>query len=287
MSGKATGQRLDAAGKHRPDRPRKARSFGHSSAETAGVRPADRRSSDLAVIELLRRENPLGIADLAAAMGVTATAVRQRLDRLMADGLVARSLIGPADESRRRGRPSHRYVLTEKGFRSGGDNFRDLAMVLWGEVRSVKDPGVRQGLISRIGSALAGLYADRISGATPRQRVESVADLFRDRRLSFDVTPPAGDSADGPSVLTARSCPYPELAERDRGVCAAERLMLQDLVGGSVRLSECRLDGASCCRFTLDPVPAPGSVAEGSVGAEGPLGARPVESHAMTGNRAT
>jgi hypothetical protein len=26
--------------------------------------------------------------------------------------------------------------------------------------------------------------------------------------------------------------------------------MLQDLVGGSVELSECRLDGSSCCRFT-------------------------------------
>jgi hypothetical protein len=54
----------------------------------------------------------------------------------------------------------------------------------------------------------------------------------------------------GLPVLTTYSCPYPELAEQDRGICAAERIMLEELVGTDVQLSECRLDGASCCRFT-------------------------------------
>jgi hypothetical protein len=57
-------------------------------------------------------------------------------------------------------------------------------------------------------------------------------------------------------VLTAYSCPYPELADEDRAVCAAERLMIQELVGTAVQLSECRLDGAACCRFTAVPGPA-------------------------------
>ena len=227
---------------------------------------ADSRSSDAAVIELLRLSSSLGISELAGAMGVTATAVRQRLDRLMQAGLVGRTVVGGTGDSRRRGRPSHRYSLTEKGRRRGGDNFRDLAMVLWSEVRGVKEPSVRQGLIGRIGSAMAGLYGDRISGATPRQRLESVAALFRDRQLACEVDPcpeqfSTGSSEDGTgssgggeglSVLTAHTCPYPELAERDRGICAAERLMLQELVGASVQLTACRLDGDHCCRFTAD-----------------------------------
>jgi predicted ArsR family transcriptional regulator len=33
-------------------------------------------------------------------------------------------------------------------------------------------------------------------------------------------------------------------------VCTMEKLMLSEILGNSVRLSECRLDGASCCTFT-------------------------------------
>lgn len=211
------------------------------------------RSSDRGLIELLRVRGTLGIGELAAALGVTATAVRQRLDRLTQAGLVGRSIAAKNG----RGRPSHVYGLTDKGRRSGGDNFRDLAMVLWTEVRSIKEPAVRQGLLSRIAAAMAGLYREEVSGGSARERLESVASLFRGRDLSCEVGHANGGAGPALPVLTTYTCPYPELAEQDRGICAAERIMLQELVGASVHLSECRLDGGSCCRFTADePAPA-------------------------------
>ena len=216
----------------------------------------DGRSSDAALIELLRVESSLGIGQMADALGVTATAIRQRLDRLMRQGIICRETVAPgttqatATQSRRtgRGRPAHVYSLTEKGRRTGGDNFRDLSLVLWREIRQVREPSVRQGLIARVGSAMAGMYRDRMAGDTPAERLESVASMLRERRLSCDVQP--GDDSGGLPVLTAYACPYPELAEQDRGICAAERIMLQELVGSPVQLSECRLDGAACCKFT-------------------------------------
>ena len=225
---------------------------------TNDIAPSEHRSSDAAVIELLRVEDRLGIGDLAKRLGVTATAVRLRLDRLMRAGLVGRTTVsgklsacGETAVGRLRGRPSHVYSLTEKGRRTGGDNFRDLALVLWREIRSVREPAVRQGLMSRIGAAMAGLCRDEVSGTTPRQRLESTAKILRERRISCRVEPIASPSNGGLSVLASYACPYPELAEQDRGICAAERLMLQDLVGSAVQLSECRLDGAPCCRFTV------------------------------------
>jgi predicted ArsR family transcriptional regulator len=47
-------------------------------------------SSDKAMIDVLRRNGAVTISVLVAEMGVTATAVRQRLQRLMADGLIER-----------------------------------------------------------------------------------------------------------------------------------------------------------------------------------------------------
>lgn len=203
--------------------------------------------SDGPLLEMLRVDGSVGISDLETGLGVTATAVRQRLDRLMRAGLIERSTV-----SRGRGRPSHTYSLTEKGRRLGGDNFHDLAMVLWREIRAIRDPALRQGLLSRIGTSLAGLYRDHVSGSTPQERMESAAALLRERQISCAV---AADRPDMP-VLTSFTCPYPELAEKDRGICAAERLMLQELVGAPVQLSECRLDGGSCCKFTATAEPS-------------------------------
>jgi len=213
------------------------------------------RSSDGQLIDLLRGQAFLKIDTLARGLGVTATAVRQRLERLMEAGLVSRSRaddVLPESHSRRpRGRPSHVYSLTEKGRRTQGDNFRDLALVLWQEIRSVQNPEIRRGLIARIGSAMANQYRTAVTGDTAQERFESVARLLRDRQIPCDVSPAAQSAGSSNlAVLTSHSCPYPELPDIDRGICSAERLMLQELVGTAVQLSECRLDGGSCCRFT-------------------------------------
>ena len=101
--------------------------------------------SDVAILDLLRKQNGMSVTDFQEALDVTATAVRQRLTRLMAQGYVRREAI----ESSGRGRPSHRYHLTPQGRRTSGSNFSDLAIALWEEVRAIKDIEVRQGLLNR------------------------------------------------------------------------------------------------------------------------------------------
>ena len=76
-------------------------------------------TSDKALLDYLRRHGDARISDLVAETGVTATAVRQRIQRLMADGLIERTA-----ETMGRGRPNHRYSLTEKGERRPAIIFR-------------------------------------------------------------------------------------------------------------------------------------------------------------------
>ena len=117
------------------------------------------------------------------ATDVTPTAVRQRLSRLMDQGLVGRHTLRSG-----RGRPSHRYVLTEKGQRQSGSNFVDLAMVLWQEIRSISEPSVRRGLIARLAKRMAGLYADRIAGRNRAGRgCSAVAEVFGERNVPLAV----------------------------------------------------------------------------------------------------
>jgi DNA-binding Lrp family transcriptional regulator len=50
-------------------------------------------SSDRALLDLIRRGGPLTVADMAANLGVTATAIRNRLTRLLGAGLVERQSV--------------------------------------------------------------------------------------------------------------------------------------------------------------------------------------------------
>src|SRR5688572_7446962 len=163
-------------------------------------------TSDKGMRDFMRREGAVTITSLVKEMGVTATAVRQRLQRLMADGLIERQA-----ERKVRGRPNHRYSLTEKGERAAGNNFGDMAIVLWEEIKSVPDPEIRRGLLKRIADRLVERYRGEVSGDTLGDRMRSLSRLMAERDVPFEVNA----SAELP-VLTALACPYPELAKMDR-----------------------------------------------------------------------
>ena len=208
-------------------------------------------TSDQGLIDVLRREGAVGITELAEAMGVTPTAVRQRLSRLMAEGLIDRQLEqraadknGSGQLKNGRGRPGHHYRLTEKGLRQTGNNYGDLATVLWEEIRAVKDPEVRRGLLQRVVSRMAGEYRNAVQGESLGERMESLTQLMGERQIPF-----ATEQQSELPVLKALACPYPDLAAQDPSICAMERMLFSEVLGSSLKLTQCRLDGETCCTF--------------------------------------
>jgi DeoR family transcriptional regulator, suf operon transcriptional repressor len=196
-------------------------------------------TSDGGLLDLLRITGPLGVSQLADAMEVTPTAVRQRLVRLLSQNSIQRDLIRHG-----RGRPRHNYWLTDKGMSLTGSNFTDLAMTLWQEIRQSKDPELRRETLRRIARALASGYTDQIHGDTPAERMQSLADLLARRRIPVSV-----EHSNQGDVLTERACPYPKLAEQDRDICNMERMMFSELLGQNIALTQCRLQGGNECRF--------------------------------------
>jgi predicted ArsR family transcriptional regulator len=196
-------------------------------------------NSDADLLELLRITGPLDVAEMAMSIDVTPTAVRQRLGRMMAQGLIEREAIHIG-----RGRPKHRYRLTNKGLDLTGSNFTDLAMTLWREINSVVNPDLRRELLRRVAKALARGYAGKVQGKTTAERMQALSDLLVERRVPFEVQ----NTPEGP-VLNARACPYPRLADNDRTICAMEAMLFSELLGQVVGLKTCRLDGDCSCQF--------------------------------------
>lgn len=196
-------------------------------------------ASDLVVLDLLRRHDAMTVTDLASALDVTATAVRQRLTRLMAQDYIQRTSTKSG-----RGRPSHDYALTAKGRQKTGANFVDLAIALWQEILKIEDLSVRQVLIQRVSERIADLYAQQVDGDSVDERMEQLAQLFRERRIPFHV------EYDGSTpVLTALACAYPGLADSSRQICALERQMFSRVLKTPLHQVQCRLDGASKCSY--------------------------------------
>lgn len=196
-------------------------------------------TSDDQLLDLLRSRGPMSVSEVAEATSVTATAVRQRLSRLMGQGLIERSATKAG-----RGRPSHHYSLTEKARRQAGSNFTDLALALWQEIRAIKDPEVRRGLLQRIATSMAHLYGSKVQGSDVAQRMKSLQELFDVRGVPVQV-----NHENEEPVLKILDCPYPDLVQVDRGICAMERMLFSELLDSPLKLSHCRMEGHSCCQF--------------------------------------
>jgi predicted ArsR family transcriptional regulator len=210
---------------------------------------AESSSSDRALLDLIRRHGPLTVAELGDRLGVTPTAVRNRLTRLVESGMVERQA-----EHGGRGRPRHTYRASVTAQKMLGQNYADLAMILWDEMmRTVADRKLRRVLFGRITERLAELYRAQVTGVEWERRLVQLGTVLHDRGIETEVTRGAGGA---PPVLKQHSCPYYELAEVDRAVCAMERKMFEKVLGRGLRLSRCRLDGHRSCDFEAKPVVA-------------------------------
>jgi len=204
-------------------------------------------SSDRPLLDLIRRRGPLTVLDLARELGVTATAVRNRLSRLVGSGMVERRT-----EQGARGRPRHTYQAGIEAHKRLGQNYADLAVVLWDELMSnVDDRKLRRLLFARITDRLAELYRSQMKDESWEDRLVQLGTILQDRGVETEVTWSDGGSM---PVLRQHSCPYFELAEDDRSICAMERKMFEKVLGRGLRLSQCRLDGHRSCDFEAKPI---------------------------------
>lgn len=193
--------------------------------------------------EFLERVHRLGggtVQEICAELNVTATAIRQRLGRLQNLELVTR-----VKEQHGRGRPRHVYSVTEAGQRELGDNYADLAMILWQEIRRIDVPEIRSYMLDRIRGALVQRYGQSVQSASLPGRVQELSRSLADRGFDVEVDL----SASGLPILRENACPYYELASNDPEICELEQEVFQTILGTEVELTHCCLDGHHCCEF--------------------------------------
>jgi predicted ArsR family transcriptional regulator len=134
--------------------------------------------------------------------------------------------------------------VTDAGHRELGDNYSELAKILWKEMRSIEDPSVRAHILGRVQDALVERYGRLVQGDSIQLRLEQLRQALVE--CGFDVEV---DTSGELPILREHNCPYLELATDDPGICEMEQAVFQRILGGSVALTQCCLDGHTCCEF--------------------------------------
>lgn len=203
-------------------------------------------TSDRKLLEQMRA-TPRTIAELIETMGVTATAVRQRVDRLMAVGLIRR------EEFRMgRGRPLSKYSLTIDGHKALGHKLGELVIALWEELHAIDDADVRKRILDGVVRRLAARWGGPATGTTAATRMEQVVAALRDQEMPVQLESSASGEL---PVIRFSGCPYPDLSEINHDICELETSILTSLLGQPMALTSCRCDSATgTCTYELQPL---------------------------------
>ena len=205
------------------------------------------------ILKLLQQQGPLSIKAIEAALGVTATAVRQQLATLMTADIVTAETVrekgpsGPAPtQSRQRGRPHAVYRLAEKGQALFARGYEALALALLEEVLQLPDPLTVHQLLHRISTRLGRQYAAGIHSTAMADRLHELSALLTAHGVMSKV-----DEAADAFVLTEYNCPYYGLARGHREVCGMETEAMELALGAPVTLYQSQLDGHTGCQFQV------------------------------------
>ncbi|HEX2048071.1 MAG TPA: helix-turn-helix domain-containing protein [Acidimicrobiales bacterium] len=200
------------------------------------------------LVRMLKHAGEATAEELAERLGVTVSAVRQQLDVLAADGLVAWR-----PQARGRGRPAHVYRLTRAAEPLFPKAYGGLTNELLGYLAEA-DPALvddifdrrRQRRLEGAQARLAPLEADFAARVAELARI-----LDEDGYLaSFEARP------DGTFRIVEHNCAVLDVAERYGQACSSEIAFLrQALPEARVRRVSHMIAGAHSCAYEVTPLP--------------------------------
>lgn len=206
----------------------------------------DTRGTDR-LLHALKAAGPQTALVLARRLGISAVAVRQGMERLTRDGLVAHD-----DERAGVGRPRRVWRLTEAGHGRFPDNHAGLTLELIEAARGVFGERGLERLIARRETAALAAYRARLAGAPGlRARVARLARVRDEEGYMADWR------ADGDGfVLVENHCPVCAAARACQGLCRSELALFRAVLGPGARVerTEHLLAGARRCAYRIEPI---------------------------------
>jgi predicted ArsR family transcriptional regulator len=200
------------------------------------------QSQRLLLKMLLEEKRGLTIDDMVKGLEISRTAVNQHVAALENASFIERHALAKTG-----GRPCQVYVLSEKGvelFPKQYSWFADL-LLKYLEDRIGRDE--TELLLRTMGEDLAEQMRHRLTGKTPREQLEEIAQIMQE--LGYEAS--AANVGEGELWLRAVNCIYHHLASEHPEVCSLDLAFLSALSRRTVQHAECMVREGKACRFRL------------------------------------
>ena len=184
---------------------------------------------------------------LARRLGISVQAVRQRLERLLAENLVAYS-----DRAHGRGRPRRLWSLTPGAVSLFPDTHAQLTVDLIGAIRSELGQTALARLLDRRKEQITAAYHKRLAREPDiARKLTALADM----RSAEGYMARVERLADDGFLLVEDHCPICAAAISCQGFCSIEQAIFQSLLGPGWRIErqDHLLTGARRCSYRITP----------------------------------
>lgn len=203
----------------------------------------------LRILEILKEQGDLTVAEMARQLGMAPVSVRHHLDVLQGEQLICSPRV------RRHGtvgRPRQVYALTEAANAYFPRNHGILAGKLLEEIKGVLPPAELQRLFERLADSMAAEARPLQPDATLKQRVERAVEFLNEKGYlaRYELV---GDQY----TLYTLNCPYQGIAEQHRELCGMDKRLLDRLIGGSPIVVTRMSEGACSCAYRVDGAAVP------------------------------
>ena len=199
------------------------------------------QSTRLSILEYLQRHRRGTVKELGQLLDLTSTGIRQHLTVLERDGLIK-----AREERGRVGRPTLVYSLTEKADALFPKTYDVLALNLLEEIRDSDGDERLYQLLHRVAERLAAPFMERVREKPLAERVQETARIMESQGCLIDVRQ-EGETF----YLDEFTCPFPNVAEQDRAVCALHVDFVRLLTGTDTRLTQSLLRGQCACTYRI------------------------------------
>src|SRR3712207_6356204 len=214
---------------------------------TREARQTGERKTRRAIVKLLKTEGPLGSAELAERLGLTAMAVRLHLYALQSEGLVTAE-----DRPVPVGRPAKFWRLTREADRHFPEAYAELSVAL---IDAMPEAFGAEGLERVLGSRCARQQADYSKRIRPRdsleKKLEELARIRTEEGYMAEVRPEEG----GGFLLVESHCPICAAANACQGFCSTELDLFRSGLGDGVSVERVEhiVSGDQRCPYRVAP----------------------------------